>query len=131
MSASVLALSMISRRQTARPASFNCNTEGLGADESADQDGVGRQLGQFLDRAECTEFPLLRNRGLEPLAVTHCLLHSHCQWHGSASGSGGRLFFIAGDWQDFRLLRQRTIHLQVDAQSVIMLLSPHAIRNQK
>jgi transcription elongation factor Elf1 len=30
-----------------------------------------------------------------------------------------------------RLLRQRTIHPQVDGQSVIMLLSLHAIRNQK
>jgi hypothetical protein len=31
----------------------------------------------------------------------------------------------------FRLLRQRTIHPQVDGQSVIMLLSPHAIRTKK
>ena len=40
-------------------------------------------------------------------------------------------FFVAGDRQDFHLLRQRTIHPQVDGQSVIMLLSPHATRNQK
>ena len=29
------------------------------------------------------------------------------------------------------VLRQRTIHLQIDGRIVIMLLSPHAIRNQK
>src|SRR5262249_19823876 len=120
MSASVLALSMISRRQTARPASFNLVIRKVSGPMRADQDDVGRQLSQFLDRAECTEFPLLCNRGFEPLAVTYCLLHSRCRWHGSASGSGGRLFFVAGDREDFHLLRQRTIHLQVDAQSVIM-----------
>jgi hypothetical protein len=42
-----------------------------------------------------------------------------------------RLFFSLATGRIFRLLRQRTIHPQVDAQSVIMLLSPHAIRNQK
>jgi hypothetical protein len=42
-----------------------------------------------------------------------------------------RLFFVAGDRQNFGLSRQRTIHPQVDGQSVIMLLSPHAIRTKK
>jgi hypothetical protein len=40
-----------------------------------------------------------------------------------------RPFFVAGDRQDFRLLRQRTIHPQVDGQGVIMLLCRHAIRS--
>jgi uncharacterized protein with PIN domain len=39
--------------------------------------------------------------------------------------------FRGRDRQNFRFLRQRSIHPQVDGQSVIMLLSPHTIRNQK
>src|SRR5215475_2372022 len=81
---------------------------------------------------QCTEFLLLRNRDLRPLAMTvlpiapprgpPLPLAPPCNRQ--------RPFFVAGDRQDFRLLRQRTIHPQVDCQSVIMLLSLHAIRNQ-